>query len=52
MWEIFEFGAVPYEEWMSTKEVVEQVLSGTTLQKPSNCSDEVFAIMTECWNQV
>jgi serine/threonine protein kinase len=51
MWEIFEKGAKPYG-WMSTNEVVEQVQKGTRLKKPSNCSDEVFEIMTQCWNQV
>ena len=52
MWEIFEYGAVPYGQLMNNKEVVEAVLSGTRLQQPFNCSDEVFAIMIECWKEV
>jgi serine/threonine protein kinase len=51
MWEIFEYGAKPYA-WLSNEEVVEKVQSGTRLGKPSNCSDEVFEIMTQCWDQV
>jgi serine/threonine protein kinase len=51
MWEIFECGNIPYGG-LSNKEVIEEVQRGTTLKQPSNCSDEVFEIMTECWNQV
>jgi serine/threonine protein kinase len=51
MWEIFESGATPFGG-MSNKQVVEELQRGTTLNKPFNCSDEVFAIMTECWHQV
>jgi serine/threonine protein kinase len=51
MWEIFERGEIPYGG-LSPKDVIEEVKSGNTLKKPSNCSDEVFEIMTECWNQV
>jgi hypothetical protein len=43
---------VPYGRWKSNKEVVEDVLKGITLDKPSKCIDNVFDIMQECWQQV
>jgi serine/threonine protein kinase len=52
MWEIFECGALPYGKWRSNADVVDEVLQGKTLEKPSNCPSEVFEIMTQCWKKV
>jgi len=50
LWEIFEFGAVPYME-MSTEQVVNGVLNGKRLQQPRKCPDAVFHIMKRCWEE-
>eukprot|EP00027_Filamoeba_sp_ATCC50430_P007235 CAMPEP_0168546232 /NCGR_PEP_ID=MMETSP0413-20121227/3387_1 /TAXON_ID=136452 /ORGANISM="Filamoeba nolandi, Strain NC-AS-23-1" /LENGTH=619 /DNA_ID=CAMNT_0008576393 /DNA_START=488 /DNA_END=2344 /DNA_ORIENTATION=- len=49
MWEIFEFGRVPYPT-MSNEECVVQVMKGYRLPQPETCPDPVYTIMMSCWN--
>ncbi len=51
MYEILEGGAVPYCRLISNKEVVNEVMNGLKLEKPTNVSpsDELWAIMQSCW---
>jgi len=48
MWEIFEFGKIPYPA-LSNTDTVDYVLSGKRLPQPKNCPDEIFQIMQQCW---
>eukprot|EP01117_Protostelium_nocturnum_P010334 TRINITY_DN3714_c0_g1_i1.p1 TRINITY_DN3714_c0_g1~~TRINITY_DN3714_c0_g1_i1.p1 ORF type:complete len:930 (+),score=203.69 TRINITY_DN3714_c0_g1_i1:208-2790(+) len=49
MWEIFTGGMVPYAG-QSNKEVVQSTLEdGCTLNRPKNCSDQVWNVMLMCW---
>jgi len=49
MWEIFEFGKVPYSS-MSNSETIASVMKGYRLPQPSNCPNEVYQLMLKCWN--
>lgn len=51
MWEILEKGAEPYPG-MSNQEVVDEVAKGYRLPKPEHCSDSIYQLMLQCWNQV
>ncbi|XP_029201846.2 platelet-derived growth factor receptor beta-like isoform X1 [Acropora millepora] len=48
LWEIVTLGAIPYPA-MSKEEVIEQLRIGYRMTKPSFCSDELYAIMWQCW---
>lgn len=48
LWEIVTLGAIPYPA-MSKDEVIEQLRIGYRMTKPSFCSDELYAIMWQCW---
>ncbi len=50
MWEVFTLGMQPYYG-TSNEEVMERVRHGKVLQKPSDCSGRIYAIMNECWAQ-
>jgi len=48
IWEILEFGKVPYVE-MSNEETTVNVLKGFRLPCPSNSSPQLYQVMTSCW---
>ncbi|KAL6071602.1 Ephrin type-A receptor 1 [Balamuthia mandrillaris] len=51
LWELFSDGALPYFG-LSNTEVAEQVSDwGLRLQKPKDCPEPIFSIMTECWHK-
>ncbi len=50
MWEVFTLGMQPYYG-TSNEEVMERVRHGKVLQKPSDCSGRIYALMNECWTQ-
>jgi hypothetical protein len=52
MYEMLEV-AVPYYEIVSTNEVVQSVLNGVQLKRPTKNppSDELWTIMQSCWNE-
>ncbi|PRP74849.1 tyrosine-protein kinase [Planoprotostelium fungivorum] len=48
-WEIFSLGRTPYWE-LSNKEVLRYVVEDRrTLQQPFRCPDELFSILSRCW---
>ncbi|KAK3585735.1 hypothetical protein CHS0354_020304 [Potamilus streckersoni] len=49
LWEIATLGALPYQgyQW---KQVLEIVKGGFRLQQPKHCSDDIYHIMTRCWD--
>lgn len=51
MWEVFTFGHLPYYG-RGNEEIVNLVCSGSTLDRPLNCSGSVYAIMKSCWQLV
>lgn len=48
-WEIFSYASNPYD-WLSNKEVVENIMRGERLPKPENCPEEFWTIILSCWN--
>ena len=52
MWEMFTHGQVPYTFISSDSEVAERVLAGARLERPmvpTECPEEVFAVLQRCW---
>jgi len=49
VWEVFQFGARTYIE-MENSEVIKQVLIGYRLSQPQTCPENVWQIVTQCWN--
>jgi len=48
MWEIFEFGSIPYPT-MSNEDCVAQVMKGYRLPCPESCPEAVYKVMLSCW---
>jgi len=49
VWEILSFGLLPYY-WLNNKDIAEKIVNeNERLKKPSNCPDELWAILTPCF---
>ncbi|XP_066279334.1 tyrosine-protein kinase Mer-like [Branchiostoma lanceolatum] len=48
LWEIITRGATPYPG-VANHEVYDLLLKGLRLQKPRDCSDQLYQIMYSCW---
>jgi len=48
MWEVFTDGMLPYYQY-SNEEVCNLIVQGTKLEKPIDCTDEIYNIMQSCW---
>ncbi|XP_071500373.1 megakaryocyte-associated tyrosine-protein kinase-like [Diadema antillarum] len=48
LWEIVTLGARPYTK-MTMDMVKQQVTKGYKMQRPSHCGQELYSIMTSCW---
>jgi len=48
MWEIFEKGKEPYAD-CSDFQVSEWVLNGDRLERPNECAEDLYTVMTSCW---
>ncbi|KAJ8925385.1 hypothetical protein NQ315_009216 [Exocentrus adspersus] len=48
LWEIVTLGSTPYPG-LSTGELLVLLKDGYRMKKPSNCSDELYLIMSKCW---
>lgn len=46
---MYSLGEVPYD-WLSNKEVSEQIATGLRLSKPGNCPGNIWKIIEGCWN--
>ncbi len=49
MWEILTYGQIPYATKNNT-EVLDMLLSGQRMTKPSECPDKLYDIMKQCWS--
>ncbi|XP_077867939.1 fibroblast growth factor receptor 4-like [Saccoglossus kowalevskii] len=49
LWEIVNFGATPYPGDSNSK-VIARVERGEVMVKPKHCSQELYYVMTRCWN--
>ncbi|XP_068727472.1 tyrosine-protein kinase receptor torso-like isoform X2 [Montipora capricornis] len=50
LWEIATLGGSPYA-LMKNKQLLENLKAGYRLEKPDMCTDPVYALMRDCWNQ-
>ncbi|XP_078575880.1 uncharacterized protein LOC144861750 [Branchiostoma floridae x Branchiostoma japonicum] len=48
LWEIMAMGNLPYEG-MKGKRMMDMIKDGGRLQNPSNCPEEIYILMTSCW---
>ncbi|CAL8099243.1 unnamed protein product [Orchesella dallaii] len=48
LWEMATLAAQPYQG-LSNKQVLEYVQSGRTMERPENCPDILYDLMTLCW---
>ncbi|CAI4227974.1 unnamed protein product [Auanema sp. JU1783] len=48
LWEIVTLGGFPYPT-ISDKDLLEYLLSGSRIEKPLSCSDEIYTVMSACW---
>ncbi|XP_029158097.1 receptor-like tyrosine-protein kinase kin-16 [Nylanderia fulva] len=51
MWEITSLGKRPYPEIIDDGKIMEHVCAGNILSKPSHCPEELYNLMTTCWNE-
>ncbi|KAL5497198.1 hypothetical protein EMCRGX_G013624 [Ephydatia muelleri] len=49
LWEISTFGGFPYPS-ISNDDLLKTLKVGYRMEKPENCSHEVYIIMLECWS--
>ncbi|XP_068727961.1 uncharacterized protein [Montipora capricornis] len=50
LWEIATLGGSPYAQ-MKHNQVLERLKIGYRLEKPDMCTDRVYTLMTDCWNE-
>ncbi|XP_068728102.1 uncharacterized protein [Montipora capricornis] len=50
LWEIATLGGSPYA-MLNHKQLLESLKRGYRLEKPDMCTNHVYALMTDCWNQ-
>lgn len=48
LFEIVTLGGTPYQQ-MSYRELLQALRQGTIMEKPDNCSDEIYDVMRSCW---
>jgi len=51
LWEIVTLGELPYKGVTGVVELHDLLQDGARLQKPPHCSDELYNIMSECWQK-
>uniref|UniRef100_A0A8C8A8U2 Fibroblast growth factor receptor 4 n=1 Tax=Oryzias sinensis TaxID=183150 RepID=A0A8C8A8U2_9TELE len=51
MWEIFTLGGSPYPG-IPVEELFKLLKEGHRMDKPSNCTHELYMLMTECWHAI
>ena len=50
LWEMMSLGANPYSDLTVDQHFV-FLRDGKRLQRPPNCSQEIYSIMLQCWNE-
>ncbi|XP_072170585.1 uncharacterized protein [Diadema setosum] len=50
LWELVCFGATPYPG-LTSREIKSKIQVGYRMDKPPQCSDELYSIMRSCWHE-
>ncbi|XP_031560961.1 fibroblast growth factor receptor 2-like [Actinia tenebrosa] len=50
LWEIYSIGGSPYPT-ISNRQLVKELRNGYRMEKPSLCGDDIYKIMTDCWQE-
>ncbi|XP_038064848.1 fibroblast growth factor receptor 3-like [Patiria miniata] len=50
LWELVTLGSHPYPG-MSSQKVIDEIKQGYRLPKPEHCSDNIYQIMKDCWQE-
>ena len=45
------YAELPYKHLQTNHQVIEYVVSGKILDKPQNCTEELYQVMKKCWKQ-
>ncbi|KAL9955848.1 hypothetical protein ACROYT_G037235 [Oculina patagonica] len=49
LWEIVTLGKLPYKGVNGLVELYSKLKEGVRLEKPLHCSEELYCVMTRCW---
>ena len=52
MWELYSKGALPYDGLTSAEMIYEIVFGKRLLERPSQCEERVYELMTQCWSML
>ncbi|XP_065214442.1 fibroblast growth factor receptor homolog 1-like [Planococcus citri] len=52
LWEILTLGATPYPSFSGLGKLLPALQSGYRMEKPPNCSDELYSLIHKCWSYV
>ena len=50
LWEIMSLGASPYPSDTKMEVIFQMLKEGHRMERPKNCSIEIYLIMRDCWN--
>lgn len=51
MWEAYSRGNIPWTKISDDDEVIQRVINGELLPKPSNCSESYWSIICKTWSK-
>ena len=52
MWEAYSRGTIPWSKISDDNDVIQRVISGELLPKPSNCSESYWTIICKTWSKL
>ncbi|XP_070581733.1 uncharacterized protein [Ptychodera flava] len=50
LWEIITLGETPYSG-VSNRDISDQIISGRRMEKPQQCTEELYSLMLLCWDR-